>query len=234
MSERECLRHQRTIDDVGDLDRLPPAVARHVESCGECERFGRDLVRLRTLLREPERVAAPSDFDAQLARRLRVARETRPPRAARIWSFLPEHGLATAAALAVLLLGVSVTTRVMDSPEPAETIVATNTPIVSPAPAEALVPPPAEIETPVEGEAPVAVATGAPSRTPVVRSVAPVSRPGNLQRRASEPRDAMILVSDANGSRVVAVPEVLVGAEQLVPAGEIGDTTALATRTVSF
>ena len=65
MRHMNCSECQRIIDDVADMDRLPPEAARHAAACAACERFGDDLGRLRSLLREPERVTAPEGFDAR-------------------------------------------------------------------------------------------------------------------------------------------------------------------------
>jgi hypothetical protein len=230
----DCRKAQSIVDDVGDLDRLPPEAARHVAGCADCERFGDDLVRLRALLREPARVAAPEDFDAQLARRLRAARSTtRVSRPVSAWRWLPDQGLAAAAAIVLVVASAAVVDRVLfDAPPAAETTVAEAGPTAPPVPAPI-----------AEAPAPGSEATVAPAEIdtheaqPAIARVARAERV--LPRRAARPeiapapREAMVHVSDARGSRVVEVPEVLVGAEQLVPAADTTDA-AFASRRVSF
>src|SRR5687768_7761397 len=100
-----CTEIQRIIDDVGDLDRLPPAAARHADTCAACARFGRDLVALRALLREPGRIRAPEDFDARLSRRLVAARAARERRPRWAWLAAPGPAFAATSAAVVLLVG---------------------------------------------------------------------------------------------------------------------------------
>lgn len=235
MRNMNCLECQRIIDDLRDMDRLPPAAARHAADCAACERFGRDLARLRALLREPERVAAPADFDAQLARRLRAASASRPERRAGWgWGLVPQHGLATAAALALLLTGVVAVDRMTSGPggpEPTE-VAATTSPAATPAP-----PPTPAAATGAEPaeETSTPRSAVAPDRRPVVRVSAPAPRAARQPRPEPVARgDAMIFVRDAGGARVVNVPHVLVGAEQVVPASGAVDGPALAARSLSF
>ena len=79
MKQINCTEFRSIVDDIGDLDRLPPEAFRHVEHCDPCGAFGRELVTLRALLREPARIAATADFDARLARAIRV-RQAESPR----------------------------------------------------------------------------------------------------------------------------------------------------------
>ncbi len=205
VQDMTCSKTQLLIDEIGSLDRLPPEAARHVDACRACERFGNELFRLRSLLREPDRIPAPADFDAGLARRLRAVRAETPRRSVWTWVGVPSHGLATAAALVLVAFGSVAVWRSAYSTEPAPRL--TSTPVevahVDP-PASTFVPP-----APPTGDT-VKVAQTQPKR---------VSRPGNAQRVVPVPAsDAMLLVSDEAGTRMVSVPTVLVGSESAVPA----------------
>lgn len=223
-----CPECQRIIDDVGDMDRLPPEAARHAAACAACERFGRDLVRLRALLREPARVAAPADFDVALSRRLRAARAAKPARAAWIWGILPEHGLAAAAAVVVLLGAAVAVDRFGVEPPLEPSDVATNRPLPSP-PVEVAAEPPV---VPSPNTEPDDLTLSRPGNVRVAHRATP-----RVARRAVEPAPAaetMIFVSDSRGARVVSVPQVLVGSAPVVPASEPVDPAALAVGTMSF
>src|SRR5262245_1761784 len=126
----KCAQCRSLIDDIGDMDRLPSDAARHVAACGECERFGAELIALRSLLREPARVTAPDSFDAGLARRLRTAKASPPSRVALLWSFRPQTSLAAAAAFVLVCSGAFVVSRYdLSSPTArGTTTVATNRP----------------------------------------------------------------------------------------------------------
>lgn len=210
-----CTEIQCLIDDIGDLDRLPPDAARHVDACRACERFGRDLVSLRSLLREPGRLQAPADFDTRLATRLRTARQTRERRPVLAWLAVPRQGFAATAAAALLVVGGFTVSRVTTEPG-------------LPAPADVAV------------VAPVAPRSGTPNAPIVPKSIDPGPRPvvfgtpSGTSRRAQAPRsrsqaqqqDAMILVSDDAGTHMVNVPAVIVGAEQILPTAGTTSTSA--------
>ena len=203
----KCSKIQLLIDDVGDLDRLPVEAARHVAACAACERFGRDLAELRALLREPGRVSAPADFDARLARRLRAARELPAPRRSWVAALVPAHGLATAAALGLLVCGSVAVTRVMTT----ETAPVSRPGNVAKAETAAV-----EATRPTVGPPEIADRPASPVRV----ALKPRAQ---SQRKLTEPAraaasDAMILVRDEAGTRVYNIPTVLVGGERIVPA----------------
>jgi hypothetical protein len=215
-----CTEIQYLIDEIGDLDRLPPDAARHVDACRACERFGRELVSLRSLLREPGRMQAPADFDARLARRLRTARATRERRPVLAWLAAPRHGLAATAAAALLVVGGLAVSRVateQTAPAPADVAV------VAPAPPTSGTP---GLTTPGDPTEPESVDPGPRQLV--------AGTPSSAQRRTQTPRprsqaqqqDAMILVSDDAGTHMVNVPAVLVGAEQILPTAGATPTSA--------
>ena len=227
-----CSECQRIIDDVADMDRLPPEAARHAAACAACERFGDDLGRLRSLLREPERVTAPEGFDAALARRLRAARQAKPARAGWAWTLLPEHGLAAAAAV-VILLGAAVAVDRLgpDTPQPTE-LAGVDTPLPPPAADLTARPDPdrrADVEESPDVEPAVTSSAAPPVR--VVRHTRSAPRPS---ARAAEPAESMLFVSDARGARVVSVPQVLVGSAPVVPVSDRVDPETLAVGSMSF
>ena len=215
----KCSDIQYIIDEIGDLDRLPPEAARHVDACRACERFGLELVSLRSLLREPGRMQAPADFDLRLARRLREARQTPARRPFLAWLATPRHGLAAAAAAALLVTGGLAVSRVAtDEVAPAQLETAVVAPEPAPSPSAAT--PPAD---PPTGESTGAGFVAGYVSTPrgSERSQALAVRASTTRRqtapRRAEPHDAMILVSDERGTHMVSVPAVLVGAEQILP-----------------
>ncbi len=227
----KCAQCQSLIDDIGDMDRLPSDAARHVAACAACERFGMELLALRRLLREPARVTAPETFDIGLARRLREARSTPPSRLALVWSLRPQTSLAAAAAFLIVCSGALVVSRYAASPE-----LLSNQPIVvatNKATNSAVRP----IDAPMFPEATV----DGPD-TAGLRTVAALPYNGPRQQRASgrtrmagrstNSGDAMLLVSDETGSRLVNVPGVLIGSEMIVPvaSGDGSDSP----ETVSF
>ena len=227
----KCAQCQSIIDDIGDMDRLPNDAARHVAACAACERFGVELLALRRLLREPARVTAPESFDIGLARRLREARSTPPSRLAMLWSLRPQTSLAAAAAFLMVCSGALVVSRYAASPESLSkqpVMVATNKatnsvalPIEAPA-----FPQPAEA-------GPESAGLRTVSALPSVGVRA--QRAGGRTRMAGHSPnsgDAMLLVSDESGSRLVNVPGVLIGSEMIVPiaTGDGGDSP----ETVSF
>lgn len=213
----KCADCQLLIDEIGDLDRLPSDAARHVAGCTACERFGVDLIALRRLLREPARVSAPESFDVQLQRRIRAARSAPPSRFAALVAFRPQTSLVAAAAFLLVCSGALVVSRYAMSPGTASSpagIVAANR--AQPAPDSAAgigIPAPMDSEDRAAAmPGPVAIA-----QTGALRQVS-ASRPRATVRRAGA-RDAMLLVSDDGGTRLVNVPQVLVGAELIVPEG---------------
>ncbi len=227
----KCAQCQSIIDDIGDMDRLPNDAARHVASCSACERFGVELLALRRLLREPARVTAPETFDIGLARRLREARTKPPSRLAVLWSLRPQTSLAAAAAFLMVCSGALVVSRYAASPDSLSNqpvIVATNratNSVVQPIDAPVF-PQPAEAGP---GSAGLRTVSALPSDG--VRA----QRAGGRTRitgRSSNSGDAMLLVSDESGSRLVNVPGVLIGSEMIVPisTGDGGDSP----ETVSF
>jgi hypothetical protein len=198
-----CTEHRLIVDEVGDLDRLPPATSRHVDGCAECARFGRELVALRTLLREPERVAPPSDFDTRVAA---IVREHKaPPAGTLAWAARYSRPLATAACLAVavtLTLALRPDQNAALEPDPgAVTTLALPTP-EAPAPA----PPSPEV---------VADARMAPVPASAARARRP-ERPAREQREAADP-EVRIYIQDAEGARVVSFDPVLHGAQEILP-----------------
>ena len=227
----KCAQCQSIIDDIGDMDRLPNDAARHVSTCAACERFGVELLALRSLLREPARVTAPETFEIGLARRLREARSTPPSRLAVLWSLRPQTSLAAAAAFLMVCSGALVVSRYAASPESLSNqpiIVATNKATNSVAlPVDVPVfPQPAE-----SGPESAGLQTVAALPSNNVR----VQRAGGRTRmtgHSSNSDDAMLLVSDESGSRLVNVPGVLIGSEMIVPiaTGDGGDSP----ETVSF
>src|SRR5206468_7819295 len=116
-------------------------------ACAACERFGRDLLALRALLRETGRVAAPPDFDARLARRLGAARAAAPRPTAWSWLLAPRHGLATAAAVIVLAVGTVAVSRMAMTPEAPATVADGMTPA----------PPAVGVQVPIPNVAPISI-----------------------------------------------------------------------------
>jgi hypothetical protein len=218
MKPVSCRESRLAIDLVGDMDRLPPEVARHVAGCRACESFGLELLALRRLIREPERVTVPSDFDARLAARLRQSRKQALAAAVPPWR--REFGLKFAmAAAAVALLTGGGAMYLLEPGAP----VADN----APAPTAAVIRTPGAVATP-----PAAATTAVVVDVPAVRNAGGIRRVSTTTRtpRASQ---AMIFVRDGGGSRVVAVPEVLVGAEEILPA-DINEGLAMAGGTTGF
>lgn len=213
-----CSKHQRIIDDIGDLDRLPPESARHVDACRTCSEFARNLVALRALLNEQGRVTAPSDFDARLARRIRDVRTPAAPAGVLEWFAVPQRMLAGAAAFALVAAGAFVVatyqagSHVQDSGQ-----VATNRSVP---PREPLVEQPAVATIDPTPDLPGV--TGTSHNNTLSHPV--LSRPGNRRlqgvSRNTGQDEAMILVQDSAGARIVNVPRVLVGAERIVPVPE--------------
>ncbi len=227
----KCAQCQLLIDDIGDMDRLPSDAARHVATCPACERFGVDLIALRRLLREPARVSAPDSFDIALARRLRAARTAPPSRLAILWALRPQTSLAAAAAFLLVCSGALVVSRYAVAPDASsgnELVVASNRPL-SP-------------EVVPSGDSPMSAPIVGPGLGPGLETVSMVSNAGVRPQRAgvrtrtavrrAGSTDAMLLVSDERGSRLVNVPGVLIGSEMIVPvaSGDGGDSP----ETVSF
>lgn len=227
----KCAQCQSIIDEIGDMDRLPNDASRHVAACAACERFGVELLALRSLLREPPRVTAPETFDIGLARRLREARSTPPSRMAVLWSLRPQTSLAAAAAFLMVCSGALVVSRYAASPESLSNqpvIVATNRATNS-------------VAIPVDVPTfPQLAESG--SESAGLRTVSALPSDGVRAQRAggrtrmtghsSNSGDAMLLVSDESGSRLVNVPGILIGSEMIVPsaAGDGSDSP----ETVSF
>ena len=223
----KCAQCQSLIDDIGDMDRLPSDAARHVAACTACERFGVELIGLRRLLREPARVAAPESFDTDLARRLRASKAASPSRLALLWALRPQTSLAAAAAFLLVCSGALVVSRYAMSPEAGSEpnmVVATNRP-------------PATAQEPQSERLPEPNGVAAGQTGSVLPNVASVSYDGTRASRAAgrsrmtnrrlDSGDAMLLVSDDQGSRLVDVPSVLVGSEMIVPdaAGAMGESS---------
>jgi len=225
-----CSECQLLIDDIGDLDRLPSDAARHVANCAACSRFGAELIALRVLLREPARVTAPADFDQELNRRLRAAKSSTPSRVAMPWSLRPQARLAAAAAFLLVCSVTLFVSRYATSTQPeagSTAVVATNRPAAEPASAA----------RPADADSSGFVGSDSNASSPVVT----IAREGHTGRavvrgrRAYQPAgsdDAMLLVTDDRGTRLVDVPSFLVGSETIVPAdlGGAGDGS----ETVSF
>jgi len=219
-----CKQIQSIVDEVGDLDRLPVEAARHVAGCVACEQFGRDLVALRTLLRSPDRVVAPADFDDRLALRLRNARTT--PESARprfAWFAMPTQALASAAAVALIAAGSFAVYQVSRPTNanltgPKVVTVANGDTAQPTSPSSKIASPPVSDEpSPTGAGVPVPVSTGH------VRPLRPAPRTAVRENR---PEEAMLLISDGGGTRVVSVPSVLVGSERLVPSSSSTASTA--------
>lgn len=234
MTERipmKCAQCQALIDDIGDMDRLPIDAARHVASCSPCERFGLELIGLRRLLREPARVAAPETFDVGLARRLRQAKAKPPSRTAVLWSFRPQTSLAVAAAFLFVCSGALVVSRYSASPE------SVSVPITTVATNRAT-----DVQPARTGESPLISGVNAVAEAPGLPAVQVSANDGARTPRTTgrtravnhrgDSGDAMLLVSDERGSRLVNVPGVLIGSEMIVPvdSGDLGE----ASETVSF
>jgi hypothetical protein len=221
-----CTEIQYLIDEIGDLDRLPPDAARHVDACRACERFGHELVSLRSLLREPGRLQAPADFDARLARRLRTARETRARRPVLAWLAVPRHGFAATAAAALLVVGgltVSRVTTQPDTPAPSEIAVSAPAPQATGTGLSAITDPERSSNAGLLGDP----AQGASSvRARDVSHVRVSTARRQTSSRRTAPQDTMVLMSDAAGTHMVNVPAVLVGAEQILPTAGAAPSSA--------
>jgi hypothetical protein len=222
-----CVRHQYIIDEVGDLDRLPLETSRHVDACEDCARFGRDLVALRELLREPGRVAAPADFDVRLAARLAAVKAAPPsPR----WTWVAAHRAPLAAA-ACLAVAVSSTLALRSLP--AESPVQTPYEVVSAAEPIAPATPPA----PESGPTPVAP-------DPVALETTIAAAPSTRMARAARPAvvrpspatgDLEIVVQGTGGTHLVSVEPVLYGAQEILPeAVALAGSGAQGSSTTSF
>src|SRR5687768_1549758 len=217
MKEVSCSDYQRLVDDIGDVDRLPAGASRHGDGCESCARFGRELLALRALLKEPARVPAPADFDARVARAIRARSSERPPRPA--WRLPLSAPMAAATAGIVLAAGAAVLSGLpgrdaagpMDQPAPVDIAVNGR----DDAPTE-----PTEPTATASDD--VAFALDRVDAPPAVRAShrAVGSRPvaPRLRRAATMSGDATFLIGDAAGVRVVSVPRVIVGAQEILPA----------------
>lgn len=206
------------------MDRLPPAASRHAEHCPACARFGNELVALRTLLREPGRVPAPPDFDIRLAARMREHRRSSRPAPA--WAWLHRRPLAAAASFVIVLSGTVAVTQLTPAPAPQST--ATTSPATSP-PVEPITAAPAPSAND-GGQSPLPRRVlGMPRSAPHSATVRTVSH--RIQRPPAR-EDAMIFVRDTVGARVVSVPDVLVGAQEIVApvSAQLVDTGGARTR----
>jgi hypothetical protein len=205
-----CAHHQFIIDEVGDLDRLPVETSRHVDACDACARFGRDLIALRALLREPERIAPPSDFDLRVAERLRAHKAASG--GARAWAARNQRYLAAAACL-VITVTTAISFRAVPSAEPppvSGTIaftVSSDEPLRSQLPA---IPSDEESGGPASGQATVAYARE--SRSPERRTARHASA-----RRGGGDDEVRIYVQDSAGARVVSFEPVIYGAHEILP-----------------
>jgi hypothetical protein len=212
-----CAHHQFIIDEVGDLDRLPVETSRHVDTCVECARFGLDLLALRALLREPERVAPPTDFDLRVAERLRAHKAASSGAVA--WASRNQRYLAAAACLVI-----AVTTAISYRAIPA------SVPIVASSASTSESRPGAIGESaprigggdasdridPEIGQA----SLGGPIR--VSLAAAPRAhdrRPARatIARHEGIDREVQIYVQDSDGARVVSFEPVIYGAHEILP-----------------
>jgi hypothetical protein len=202
-----CRRHQLVIDDVGDMDRLPLETSRHVDGCVECEQFGRELIGLRALLREQERVTPPVDFDVRVAELVRAHGASQ--RGAWAWAARHQRPLAAAACI-VVAVTTALTFRANPDAVPGP-IVATDIAIpigVAPTVVSPLTA--TDAPTPVEAREPLA----APAPRLAERRQARAAG----QRRDPSLDEVRIYVQDAEGARVVSFDPVIFGAHEILPA----------------
>jgi hypothetical protein len=205
-----CTRHQAVIDDVGDLDRLPVETSRHVDACAECARFGRELVELRLLLREPDRISPPPDFDARLAARLQRVKVASGPWA---WTIAHQRHLAAAACI-VVAVTTAVTFRT--NPGAVSSVASPEVAVASVAPREpdALEPQVPAFEQPVLDEKSQSVShPELVARRETPHRVARASTP----RTAPPSEEIRIFVQDAQGARIVSFEPVIYGAQTILP-----------------
>lgn len=209
----KCSRVQLAIDEIGDLDRLPVDIARHVDRCDDCQRFGAELLALRSLLREPDRISPPEDFDQKLAARLAGRTLDRPSGFVRFWNIGPKPAFASAVALVILGVGTLSVARLVSEPEPASTarnaaVAMANEAGSSPTSTTGVI---SEPTLAVDPAPPGIVHTAyTPGHSAPSHARKPVARDRGTA-------DTMVFVRDELGARVVNVPAVLVGSENILP-----------------
>jgi hypothetical protein len=218
-----CSHHQFIIDEVGDLDRLPVETSRHVDTCAECARFGLDLLALRALLREPERIAPPTDFDLRVAERLRAHKAASGGAAA--WASRNQRYLAAAACL-VIAVTTAISYRAIPAsgPTPSEPAIASSVsasesrpdaigesaPRIDGGDARVRIDP--EIGTSHLAAGPIQVSMPAASRAHDRRPTR-----ATVARHEGIDREVQIYVQDSDGARVVSFEPVIYGAHEILP-----------------
>ena len=209
-----CSTNRRLIDEANNPAHLPYEVASHLEACGACREFAGGREQLRKLLLEPARVAAPSNFEAVVARRLAGRRAQTRSFWAATGFYLRAAGAAAALACAVLVIQVvrvrTVSTQIGNG-DPA--------PAVSPsgiAKERTPTPPVTVIETPGN----VAKKPGSSWGRRPLRNFDPEATPleavgGDLME---QPR-ALLLIRNSGSEREIAVPMISVGAQPWLSVG---------------
>ncbi len=105
MRETKCELVRRELEELLLDEQFSDAAAEHLETCAECREFERQQTKLRQIVGSLGTVNAPADFDFRLRARLAADAQRST---FRYWS-LSMKGLATAAVLVVLGVGLAVT-----------------------------------------------------------------------------------------------------------------------------
>ncbi len=66
-----CNHIRKQIDEADRPEAISYEASDHMASCADCRSFASERASLRQLLASPARITVPSDFDAELSRRLR-------------------------------------------------------------------------------------------------------------------------------------------------------------------
>jgi hypothetical protein len=216
-----CNYIKRLIDEADKSDLLPFEASEHIGSCGDCERFADDRMKLRGLLASESRVTAPMNFDAMLKARLAEAKG----RSAFSWLSSPGYmRLGTATAGLVLMIFAAQYAGLFSdrSNQSTESRAAVSVPPTSPT-GPPTAPPTFQTTPPISGAAQVAIA-GAASRP---RQYYPQNlRAGRTDvavRGGTAPGayftaedGGVVLVRGRNGDMDVPMPTVSVGAQPLL------------------
>jgi hypothetical protein len=123
MSGNLCRQVREEIDQTELRQALSAGSEAHVASCGACETFRNERVRLREIVGGLQPVTAPDDFEMRL--RARIARERDLPRQPFIFRFVMSTPAIVVAAVLVIVVGAVVFRRQMSRPQNS-TVVASN------------------------------------------------------------------------------------------------------------
>jgi hypothetical protein len=205
-----CSTNRRLIDEANNPAHLPYEVASHIEACRACREFAGEREQLRKLLLEPARVAAPSNFEAVVARRLAGRRAQTRPFWAATGFYLRAAGAAAALACAVLVIQV---VRVRSVSTPTGDNLHFEAPLIPDLNAQQGTSPP-KWTTPA-GIGVVAVIK--PVRNWGPRPLRPTNTDATpleaVSRDLMEQPRALLLIRNSGSEREVAVPMISVGAQ---------------------